>query len=163
MTPSPNVPAETIDRLLEETIDVAAPPAQVWALVSDLPRLAEWSPQVVRSFQRGSGPVQLSTRFFNVNRRGLLVWPTQSKVVRFEPHREIAFRIKDNFTIWSFTLEPIEGGGTRLTQRREAPDGISDISTKLTRMAFGGQAKFGAELRAGMRSTLGRIKVVAER
>ncbi|WP_248579635.1 SRPBCC family protein [Nocardioides sp. InS609-2] len=148
--------------LLEETITVAAPPAQVWALVSDLPRLAEWSPQVVKSFQRGSGPIQLSTRFFNINRRGLLVWPTQSKVVRFEPHQEIAFRIKDNFTIWSFTLESTEGG-TRITQRREAPDGISDISAKFTRALMGGQQGFAAHLREGMRSTLGRIKAEAER
>ena len=166
MSQSTNVPDESIDRLLEESVEVAAPPAQVWALVSDLPRLAEWSPQVVKSFKRGSGPIQLGTRFFNINRRGLLVWPTQSKVVRFEPHHEIAFRIKDNFTIWSFTLEPIEGGdagGTRIVQRREAPDGISDISTKFTRLLMGGEQGFGAHLREGMRSTLGRIKVEAER
>ncbi len=161
MSQSTNVPDETIDHRLEESLEVAAPPAQVWALVSDLPRLAEWSPQVVRSFQRGSGPVQLSTRFFNINRRGLLVWPTHSKVVRFEPHHEIAFRIKDNRTIWSFTLEPTERG-TLITQRREAPDGISDISAKLTKVMLGGHAKFRGELRAGMRSTLERIKVAAE-
>ncbi len=52
------------------------------------------------------GPVRLGTRSYNLNRRGLLFWPTRSKVVRFEPHREFAFRVKDNRTIWSFTLEP---------------------------------------------------------
>ena len=50
--------------------------------------------------------MQLGTTFVNINRRGALFWPTQAKVVRFEPHREFAFRIKENWTIWSFTLEP---------------------------------------------------------
>ena len=98
---------------------MAADPARVWSLVSDLPRMAEWSPQVVRSFVRTGRPIQLGTRLLNVNRRGLLVWPTQSKVVRFEPHQEIAFRVKDNFTVWSFTLEPT---ATR-HPRRAAPRG----------------------------------------
>lgn len=150
-----------IEPLLEETVEVAATPAQVWSLISDLPRMAKWSPQVVKTIVRG-GAVQQGTRTFNLNRRGLLFWPTRAKVIRFEPHRELALRIKDNFTIWSFTLEPTETG-TRITQRREAPDGISSISIKLTAAAFGGQAGFGSELREGMRETLARIKEEVER
>jgi hypothetical protein len=141
----------TADSQLEQSIDIAASPAQVWALVTDLPRMASWSPQVVKTFVKG--PVQLGTRTLNVNRRGLLVWPTRAKVVRFEPHREFAFRVKDNFTIWSFTLEPTDTG-TRLTQRRETPDGISDISVRLTKVALGGQEQFRSELLDGMRQTL---------
>lgn len=147
---------------LEETVEVDAPPAKVWSLVSDVKRMASWSPQVVKTFVRGGGPVQLGTRTFNINHKGLLVWPTQAKVVRFEPHREFAIRVKDNFTIWSFTLEPTETGGTRITQRRETPDGLSSISLRLTDTVLGGQAGFTAELRAGMRQTLDRIKAEAE-
>ena len=117
----------------------------MWSLVSDVARMAAWSPQVVKTFVRGR-PVQQGTTFLNINRRGPLFWPTQAKVVRFEPHREFAFRIKENWTIWSFTLEPTDGG-TRVTQRREAPDGISGISQRLTKIALGGQAVFTAELR----------------
>lgn len=146
--------------LLEESIEVAAPPAKVWALVTDLPRMSKWSPQVVRTIVSG-GPVQLGTKAFNINRRGLLVWPTRTKVVAFEPHREFAFRVKDNYTIWSFTLEPTDTG-TRVTQRRRTPDGISDISIKLTKVAFGGQEKFTSELREGMRQTLTRVKAESE-
>ena len=92
---------------------------------------------------------------------GLLVWPTQAKVVRFEEGREIAFRIRDNFTVWSFTIEAAEGG-CRLVERREAPDGVSDISDRLTRLVLGGHDDFTTELRAGMRQTLDRIKAEAE-
>lgn len=150
-----------IEPLIEETIDVDAPAVKVWALVSDLPRMASWSPQVVKTIVRG-GPVQLGTRTLNINRRGLLVWPTRAKVVRFEPHSEIALRIKDNYTIWSFTLESSESGGTRITQRRAAPDGISNVSVRLVNAALGGQQQFTDELRAGMKQTLSRIKAEAE-
>jgi uncharacterized protein YndB with AHSA1/START domain len=147
---------------LEETVEVDAPPAKVWSLVSDVARMASWSPQVVKTFVRGGGPVQLGTRTLNINHLGLLVWPTQARVVRFEPHREFAIRVKDNFTIWSFTLEPTDTGGTRITQRRETPDGISSISRRLTDTVLGGQERFTVVLRDGMRQTLERIKAEAE-
>lgn len=146
---------------LEASIDVAAPPAQVWAMVSDIERMASWSPQVVRTTVKGGG-VQQGTRFSNLNRQGLLFWPTKGKVVRFEPHRDFAFRIAENRTVWSFELEPLPDGGTRVTQRRELPDGISGLSIGLTKVALGGVASFTDRLRAGMRETLERIKVEAE-
>lgn len=150
-----------IEPLLEETIEVSAPPAKVWSLVSDVKRMATWSPQVVKTFVRG-GPVQLGTRTINLNHRGALVWPTQAKVVVFEPHREFALRILENRSVWSFSLEPTESGGTRITQRRTAPEGISKVSLAMTRAALGGQDVFTKELRAGMRETLARIKAEAE-
>jgi uncharacterized protein YndB with AHSA1/START domain len=150
-----------VEPLLEETIEVDAPPATVWSLVSDVARMASWSPQVVRTIVRG-GQVRAGTRFYNLNRRGPLFWPTQAKVVTFEPHRELAFRIKENWTVWSFTLKPTAAGGTRVTERRQAPEGISGVSRGLTRVALGGQRVFTQELRLGMRETLERIKAEAE-
>ena len=146
--------------LLQESIDIDAPPVRVWSLVSDLGRMSKWSPQVVKTIVRGR-PIQLGTKMININRRGPLVWPTQAKVVRFEPHQEIAFRVKDNFTVWSFMLEPT-ATGTRVVQRREAPEGISAISSRLTKRVLGGVPSFQAELREGMRSTLAGIKASAE-
>ena len=144
---------------LQESVEIAAPPERVWSLVTDLPRMASWSPQVVRTFVRR--PVQLGTRAVNLNRRGPLLWPTRSKVVAFEPHREFAFRIKDNAVIWAFVLEPTPAG-TRLTQERRTPNGITPISLTLQEHVLGGVATFTAELREGMRETLARIKADAE-
>lgn len=153
---------DVVTPLLEESTTIDAAPERVWSLVSDLGRMSTWSPQVVKTFVRGR-PIQLGTRMININRRGVLVWPTQSKVVRFEPLHEIAFRVKDNFTIWSFTLTDNGAAGTTLTQRREAPDGISAISRTFTDKLLGGAPAFQAELGAGMRETLAKIKVDAER
>ena len=144
---------------LQESIEIAAPPERVWSLVTDLPRMASWSPQVVTTFLRR--PVRLGTRAVNLNRRGPLLWPTRSKVVRFEPHSDFAFRIKENAVIWSFTLEPT-ATGTRLTQRRETPDGITPVSRALQQGVLGGVGRFSGELREGMRETLARIKADAE-
>jgi uncharacterized protein YndB with AHSA1/START domain len=146
---------------LTATITVAAPPAQVWALVTDVARMAEWSPQVVRSIVLG-GRVRLGARFVNLNRQGLKRWPTSAKVVRFSPHTDFAFRITENHTVWSFQLEPTADGGTLVTHRRETPDGISLVSRVLTKVALGGQEPFVVELLQGMTQTLERIKAELE-
>ena len=150
------------DTQLEQTTDIAAPPERVWALVTDVARMASWSPQVLRTFVRGKvvGP---GTTFLNLNRQGAKVWPTRAKVVRFEPHRDFAFRIAENHTVWSFRLEPTADGGTRLTERRETPHGISSLSKVLTKAVLGGQEPFTEELRRGMQQTLERVKAEAER
>lgn len=157
---------DTYEKLLEDSIEIDATPAEVWTLISDLPRMAQWSPQVVRSKVWG-GAITQGAKFTNLNRRGPLFWPTNGKVVRCTPPTgpdggEFAFRISENKTIWSFTLEPSAGGGTTLTQRRETPDGISGLSLRLTKVALGGQDTFTAELREGMRQTLERMKAEAE-
>ena len=146
---------------LEATIEIDAPVAKVWSLVSDLRNMSRWSPQVRRTFFRGD--IAVGTKTLNINRRGLLVWPTQSKVVRLTPEQEIAFRVKENYTVWSYRLEDLEGGRTRLTSRREAPQGISDVSVRLTKVALGGVPQFTSELQQDMHTTLTKIKADAER
>jgi len=150
---------------LEASIEIAAPPAQVWALVTDLARMPEWSPMTARSIVRG-GTVRQGTSFVNINRKGLLrVWPTTAKVVRFSPHSDFAFRINENWTIWSYALEPVTVDGkpgTKVTSRRETPKGIAPISNRLVGAVMGGIPAFTEELQAGMQTTLERIKAAAE-
>ncbi len=149
--------------LLEEAVDIAAPPSAVWRLVSDVTRMSEWSPQVVSTRLRsGFDRVDVGARFTNKNREGDLEWITRAEVVRFTPETEIAFRIEENHAVWSIALEPTPAGGTRLVQRRETPDGISDLSLEFTEAALGGQEAFTTILRDGMRQTLERIKDEAE-
>ena len=145
---------------LEATIEIEASPAEVWGLVSDLRNMARWSPQCVKTFLRGSG---VGAKAININRRGLLVWPTQSMIVRYEEGSEVAFRVKENYTVWSYRVEDLGGGRTRLTSRRDAPQGISDLSVGLTKVALGGVPQFTSELREGMAATLRAIKADAER
>lgn len=147
---------------IEASIEIDAAPARVWELVSDLRNMPRWSPQCRRTIVRG-GVMRAGAKLVNINRRGLLFWPTQSMVTDFVPDERIAFRVKENWTIWSFDLEPNVGGGTRLVQRREAPKGISDVSVRLTKAVLGGVDQFTDELESGMNRTLRQIKADAER
>jgi uncharacterized protein YndB with AHSA1/START domain len=148
-------------QLIDGSIEIAAPPAKVWEIVSDLERMGEWSPQCRRMIVFG-GEVRRGTRTLNLNRQGRLHWPTNAKVVAFEPHRKLAFRILENRTIWTYELEATETG-TRLTESRTAPKGVSGLSNFLTQKAMGGTARFEVALGQGIRRTLERIKAEAER
>ncbi|MGN6160628.1 MAG: SRPBCC family protein [Marmoricola sp.] len=152
---------ETTTDLIAE-IEIAASPARVWELVHDLIRMPEWSPQVTSVCLRdGFTEFGLGTQFTNRNQLGELEWTTHGEVVRYEPHRQIAFKIQENWVIWSFTLKPLDDG-TRLVQRRETPEGISPLSKELTEGFMGGAEVFTASMREGMRETLQAIKAAAE-
>lgn len=146
---------------LEASIEIDAAPERVWSLVSDIERMSTWSPQVVRSKVDGD-VVGLGTTFVNDNQQDDVVWPTNARVVRFDPPREFAFKVKENRLVWSFALEPLPDGGTRVTQRRECPDGITDLSINFTRTHLDGVEAFTERQRAGMRETLERLKADAE-
>ena len=156
MTASTDVPA------LQDHEPIAASPETVWALVGDPTRMPEWSPQVDSTRLAGDGDCRLGTRFTNRNVQGELAWITHGEVVRHEPCRALAFRIEENWAVWSFELEPTADGGTVLHQRRETPDGISELSRQLTDAYLGGTDALTASLRAGMRETLTGIRVAAE-
>lgn len=147
---------------LECSIAIAAPTRRVWALVSDVRRMPEWSPTVSSTRLRGGdGCVKLGTEFTNLNTLGELEWKTHATIVRFEPECELAFRVAENWVVWALHLKPVSSG-TLLTQRRETPDGISEESLRLTDAFMGGQEVFTASLRSGMVETLRRIKSAAE-
>lgn len=145
--------------LLQAQIDIAAPPATVWALISDLKKMPQWSPQtrVMKLF----GSLRVGAKTVNVNRRGLLVWPTSSTITAVEPDRRLAFRVDANGTEWSYELEPIDGG-TRVVESRRAPNGIKKFSTVTVNAVMGGVPSFEVELVEGMNETLSRIKAAAE-
>lgn len=148
--------------LLEQEIEIAAPPARVWDLVSDVTRMAEWSPQVTSTrLRQGFDEVGPGAQFTNRNQHGELEWTTHAEVVRFEPERELAFRVAENYVVWSFSLVPADSG-TRLVQRRETPNGISEVSLEWTEQFLGGQENFTASQLAGMQQTLEGIKAAAE-
>lgn len=149
---------------LEDSIDIAASAEVVWSLVSDVCRMPQWSPQVSSTRLRsGFETVEIGTEFTNRNEEGELTWTTHGEIVRWEPGKEIAFKIQENWVVWSFLVQAKAEGRTELTQRRDAPEGISDLSRELTEGFMGGKEAFTDIMRAGMRTTLEAIKVEAER
>jgi uncharacterized protein YndB with AHSA1/START domain len=145
--------------LLQAQIDIDAPVSKVWQLVSDLSRMPQWSPQC--RVMKALGPLRQGATTINLNRRGRMYWPTTSVVTEVIPEKKLAFRVPINRTIWSYELEPTEGG-TRLVESRHAENGTTAFSNMSINAMMGGVPSFERELVEGMNATLSRIKAAAE-
>ena len=146
--------------ILRTEIEIQAPVATVWNLISDFSRMPEWSPQC--RLMKPFGPVAPGTRTLNLNRRKLLFWPTTCTVTEVIPEKKLAFRVDSNNTVWSYELEPT-ATGTRVVESRHAEDGIKSTSLFLQDKVMGGVDDFERELVDGMDTSLTRIKSAAER
>lgn len=148
---------------LQCQITIDAAPAALWDLISDVRRLARWSPQVDSTRLRDEvEQVGLGVQFTNRNVAGPLAWITHGEIVRFDPERELAFRIAENWVVWSFVLTPLADGNTRLTHTRLTPEGISPQSQALAQAYLGGVEAFTAAMLTGMATTVAAIKAEAE-
>lgn len=105
-------------QVISRSIAVAAPAERVWSLVSDLPRMGQYSPEAVGgSWVGGTGPA-VGAVFRGRNGRGLRRWSTRSEVVRCVPGREFAFEVAAVRMVaaeWAYEVEPA-AGGCRLTE-----------------------------------------------
>lgn len=145
--------------LLQAQIDINAPLDKVWALVSDLSKMPEWSPQC--RVMKPLGPLRQGTRTVNLNRRNRMFWPTTCTITEFIPQKKLAFRVNQNNSVWSYELEPTDAG-TRVVESRHAENGVTAFSSLSINALLGGVPNFERELVDGMNATLSRIKVAAE-
>ncbi|MEV6393471.1 SRPBCC family protein [Streptomyces sp. NPDC051907] len=146
----------------EVSLHIDAAPEVVWELVSDPTRMRLWSPSCRRCIWIGRtrGPVP-GARFLGVNRRGIVILPTLNRVERVEYCREFAFRTTTHNTLWRYRLQPA-GQGTLLTEQRDTSGTRAWMLRPLYTLLLGGYDNFHDELRAGMLTTLQRIKAAAE-
>jgi uncharacterized protein YndB with AHSA1/START domain len=153
MTPQP------APRPLTATLDVAAPPARVWEVVSDVRRTPEWSPECRRVVPLGRlGPGAL---LLGVNRRGRVRWVTLSRVAAWTTGEEIGWVVLTNRSEWRYRLRP-SGSGTTVTETRRTPRGEGRFALWFTRRFLGGQGVHDDELEQGMADGLRRIGAVVE-
>jgi hypothetical protein len=145
---------------LRASIDIAARPADVWAVVSDLRRTGEWSPECSRVVPVGG--VRAGGWLLGLNRRGPVRWATVSRIVHVDPAGEITWKVLTNGSVWTYRLEPA-GTGTRLVETRETPRGVSGFARWFTERFLGGLCGHDDELEAGMAGGLERIRSIVER
>jgi uncharacterized protein YndB with AHSA1/START domain len=148
---------------LTSTVEIAAPPARVWEVVADLTRMPDFSPELRRLWvvgrRRAPGASLQGATLLGVNRRGAAVWPTTSRVVRWVPEREVAWKTRESGATWSYELAPT-ATGTQVTARRELPS--FTLGTTLLGPLIGGAAGHDRELGEGLRTTLERIREAVE-
>jgi len=141
---------------------VAAPPDVVWSLVSDVTRMAEWSPETASCEWLGgaTGPV-VGARFRGRNQHGGKRWSTVSTVTVAEPGQALAFEVKAGplkVARWAYDIEPVDGG-CRVTETWTDQRGRLVAALGKPTSGVGDRA---AHNRATMTETLERLAAAAE-
>jgi uncharacterized protein YndB with AHSA1/START domain len=150
-----------MDQPVSVTREIAAPAEQVWAMVSDVTRMGEWSPENCGAAWRGgaTGPTP-GAKFKGRNRNGGRAWTTTAAVVDAVPGRRFSFRVGVGplpVAIWAYDFEPTATGClvtescTDLRPRFFKP--IARVAT--------GVADRATHNRAGMEVTLDRLAAIA--
>jgi hypothetical protein len=143
----------------EAKATISATPEQLDALVTDISRMGEWSPECrwCEWVDGASGPT-VGARFRGHNRIASHRWTTTSQVTVAEPGREFTFSVMGEgreSTRWRYHFEPSDEG-TVVTESYEflwAP-WVHVFTNILMRRDN--------RLRRGMEQTLSRLKATAE-
>jgi hypothetical protein len=105
-----------------ESLEITVPAEKVWALVSDLPRMGEWSPENAGGkWVKGATSPVVGATFKGRNKNGIRRWSTTVKVVGCEPGK--LFEIAVTFgpaavANWRYEFEAT-AGGCRVTESWE--------------------------------------------
>ena len=148
---------------LEVSRDIAAPPEAVYAAISDVTRMGEWSEECYACQWRegATGPV-VGASFDGHNRHGEHEWTTQGKVIEAEPGRAFAFECSMNgfhFSTWGYRIEA-NADGSRVTEWTEnlLPASANDAAKQIS-----GVEDRTARNRQTMSGTLERLAAALER
>ncbi|MEO6085297.1 MAG: SRPBCC family protein [Umezawaea sp.] len=159
---------------------VSAVPDEVYAIVSDMPRAAEWSVECVGGTWVSGEPATVGAVFRGENRRGPDVvswapvvrgeWTTDSEIVAAEPGRVFSWAIRTKSgqaqdSVWTFEMAPADDGCVLAHHFHmgEPTEGIRGITAEMDaeeeQRFF---AEWGAKLEKDIAATLRRIKDVIE-
>ncbi|MEJ5256117.1 MAG: SRPBCC family protein [Acidimicrobiales bacterium] len=148
---------------IEVTREIAASPEAVYAAISDVTRMGEWSEECFAcEWHEGfDGPV-VGAVFDGHNRNGEHEWTTQGKVIEADPGRAFAFECSMfdfHFSTWGYRIEPTEKG-CRVTEWTEdlRPESVLEVSQQLS-----GVVDRAERNRQTMSRTLERLAAALER
>ena len=149
-------------RKCEASLTVAAPPEAVWAVISDVRRVGEWSGECRGCvWVEGADAPVSGARFRGRNRRGGVRWTRLNEVVLAERPRRFVWRTVArapylDSTEWRMSLAP-EGTGTRISESFE----ILKMSRLMERMLWVAMPAH-RDRTADLLADLGRLKAVVE-
>ena len=144
------------------TVHVRAAPERVYELVSDLPRMGEWSPENTggRWVGGASGP-SVGARFKGTNKNNGRRWSTTVTVVEATPGDAFVFDVSFGpFAVarWSYRIAPSDGG-CDVTERWD--DRRSGLWGAIGTVGSGVRDRR-AFTETSIRTTLERVKAAAE-
>jgi uncharacterized protein YndB with AHSA1/START domain len=154
--------ARDVTEPVSVSVDIAAPPDRVWAMIADVTRMGEWSPETESgAWLRGATGPAPGAKFKGTNRNGAKKWDTVATVVDADPGRRFSFRVTaGGFKVaeWCYTFEPT-ATGCRVTET------WTDQRGRLVAMLgkpVSGVADRATHNQAGMEQTLAGLKAAAE-
>lgn len=142
------------------------PPETVYALVADVTRTPEFSPEILAcTWLDGATEARVGARFKARNKvPNRPAWHNKPVVTAADPGREFAFARTEPFggTVeWRYRFEP-EDGGTRVTESYEVTKPLGRVGWFIIGTLFARKDRR-TDLRRGMEQTLERMRAVAER
>jgi uncharacterized protein YndB with AHSA1/START domain len=147
---------------IEISRDIAASPDAVYAAISDVTRMGEWSEEChTCAWHDGVDGPAVGATFDGHNRNGEHEWTTQGKVIEADPGRAFAFECSMfdfHFSTWGYRIEPI-GNGCRVTEWSEdlRPESALEYSASMS-----GVDDRAGRNRATMSGTLDRLAAALE-
>src|SRR6476646_6149115 len=94
--------------------DSTAPPGKVWALISDITRMGEWSPEARGGeWIKGATAPAVGARFKGRNARGKRSWSTDCRIIDCEPGSHFAFAVQAGplaVADWAYVITPTATG-----------------------------------------------------
>lgn len=147
------------------TVHMKAAPRTVWALISDVTRIGEFSPETLEGrWINGATGAAVGAKFqghVKRNGRGPMYWTT-CRITRCEPERDFAFVVeapgaRSEVNTWRYRLAPA-GEGTDVTESFELAPSLLIRAYWMLAGPFRSRTNV-----RGMTETLNRIKAVAEK
>lgn len=153
---------QTLDRD-ERTAFIPASPDTVWAIVSDVGRTPELSPEVSSCrWLDGYSSAEVGARFEATNTVNGKSWKNRPVVTAAEPGRVFAFERTEPFSgtvAWRYELQPVDGG-TLVTESYEVVRPVGRVGWFVIERVFGCRDRRG-DLARGMERTLHRLGELA--
>ena len=141
--------------------DIEAPPDQLWAMVSDVTRMGEWSPEATGAEWRGGATgAAVGAKFKGLNNNGKRSWSTACTVTECEPGTSFAFSVVAgplSIAKWAYTFTPTATGCHVTETWTDTRGGLARFLGK----AVSGVADRATYNRAGMEKTLDALASAA--
>jgi len=147
---------------LEVSRDIAASPEAVFAAITDITRMGEWSPETVRAeWNEGFSAPAVDAVFTGHNRNGDKEWSIEAKIVELVDNERFFFDCMSSgyvFSKWGYSIEPTNTG-CRVTEYSQdlRPETALERSAQVS-----GVVDRASHNLAGMEATLERLAAAVE-
>ncbi len=151
-----------MDSALEVSRVIKASASDIFAAITDITRMGEWSPETYAAeWNEGFSEAALGASYTGHNRNGDAEWSTEATIVDFVPNERFFFDCSFKgfvFAKWGYTIEPADTG---CIVTEHAQD-LRPEEAKARSASISGVSDRAAHNRAGMVETLDRLAAALE-